>query len=185
MCNHNNTFSLYSTFLDTPRCFTVYINTLIDSRWLHIAHEYLNNQLKWQLVRACLKNGRVFESELWHIEKVALLLGLRCECVACFGPLNSTYYALAALRNSAPSARLLSKSFKFRAWLVRLMENWAALSCSKEQCSHCLACHSSISPNVHRYRLLINASELFWDWKFKGFNFALFFCGVRINLAKC
>lgn len=72
-----------------------------------------------------------------------------------------------------PLLVFLSKSFNFRASLVRLMENWAALSCSKEQCSHSLAWHSSISPNVHRYRLLINASELFWDWKFKGFKFCL------------
>lgn len=65
-----------------------------------------------------------------------------------------------------PPLVFISKSFNFRASLVRLMENWAALSCSKEQCSHSLAWHSSISPNAHRYRLLINASELFWDWKF-------------------
>lgn len=78
------------------------------------------------------------------------------------------------LRPSFFSPFFLSKSFEFRAWLVRLMENWAALSCSKEQCSHSLAWHSSISPNVPSYRLLINASELFWNWKFKGFRFCLF-----------
>lgn len=95
--------------------------------------------------------------------------------------LNLTYCALTVLRISSS----LSESFKFRAWLLRLMENWAALSCSKEQCSRSLSRHPSISPNVHRYRRLINALNYSETGNLKASDFfALFFCWARINLAK-